>query len=174
MNKNYPLPLFSLEFLAKNKKRLKNVVLAGGVFDIVHAGHVAHLKKAKSYGKTLIIHIPSDKRVREKKGDGRPVFSQEKRALLVEAIRFVDYVFIHDGRHYDQEVIDAVKPDIILFNKEAYSEDVKEKIKNLKNFKGKVIVSDEEKIDSTSGIIERIKNGSSSLAPFIKTPVKHL
>lgn len=147
------MSVVSLNYFKKNRKKLKKVVLIGGAFDILHAGHIHHFKKAKSLGDTLVVHITSDRRVREKKGRGRPIFGENQRAEVVSAIRFVDFVFVYDGRHYDQEVIDKVKPDILFFNHEAYSFEAKERVKNLKNFYGKVIVSKDKKEDSTTRVI---------------------
>lgn len=143
-------PLVSLNFFPKHRKKLKKLVLVGGSFDIIHAGHINHLKKAKSLGDVLVAHIASDNRVREKKGPGRPIFAARQRALVVSALKFVDYVFIYNGRHYDQEVVDKIKPDILLLHKEGYTDEVRNSIKKLKDFKGRVIVFRDNKAESTS------------------------
>ncbi|KKP31824.1 MAG: RfaeE domain II [Parcubacteria group bacterium GW2011_GWC2_32_10] len=145
-----PFPLVSLNFFRKNKEKLKKIVLIGGAFDILHVGHINHLK-------TLVVHITSDKRVREKKGPERPIFSVRQRALLVSAIKFVDYVFIYNGRHYDEKIIKIIKPNIIFFNKEAYNKEIRKTIQNIKEFEGKIMVSKDKKINSTSNIINIIK-----------------
>lgn len=131
----------SLNFFAKNRKKLGKLVLVGGAFDIIHIGHVHHLKKAKSLGDALAVHITSDAKIREKKGPSRPVFGEKTRAEIVSAISFVDYVFIYNGRHYDQKAIDKIGPDILFFNQESYEKGAKEAIKKLKNFHGKIMVS---------------------------------
>lgn len=155
-------PLVSLNFFPKHRKRLKKLVLVGGAWDIIHAGHINQLKKAKSLGDVLVAHIASDNRVREKKGPDRPIFAARKRALVLSALKFVDYVFIYNGRHYDQEVIDKVQPDILFLHKEGYTGEVKENIKKLKGFKGRVVVFKDKKEDSTSRAINAlngVKNG---------------
>ncbi|MBI2054424.1 MAG: adenylyltransferase/cytidyltransferase family protein [Candidatus Staskawiczbacteria bacterium] len=168
MVKKNLFPLVSLNFFTKNRDNLKKIVLVGGAFDIVHIGHVNHLKKAKSMGDTLVVHITSDKRVREKKGPGRPIFSVRQRALLVSSIRFVDYVFIYNGRHYDPQVIKKIRPDIIFFNREAYSGEIGEEVKKIEGFNGRVVVSREKKMNSTTKIVETIKNGNGE-TPHLET-----
>ena len=149
-------PILSLKTIAGLRNKLGRVALAGGVFDIIHGGHIQHLRKAKSICDNLIIHITGDKRVRKKKGKRRPLRSERDRALTVAAIRFVDYVFIYNGRHYDQKIINAIKPDILFFNREAWSQGVRDKVGALKNFKGGVLVDRQRKVNSSSRLIVKL------------------
>ena len=77
---------------AKSKGR--RVVLTNGCFDLVHAGHVALLERAKRLGDLLVVAINSDRSVRTVKGPQRPIMDQQDRALLVGALESVDYVTI--------------------------------------------------------------------------------
>ncbi|MDP2909622.1 MAG: adenylyltransferase/cytidyltransferase family protein, partial [bacterium] len=108
-------PIVSVDYLEKERTRLDKVVLVGGGFDVLHEGHIRHLQKAKSLGNILIVHITGDKRIKEKKGPERPVFPELRRAAVISTIKFVDYVFVYNGRHYDQKIIDKLKPDILFF-----------------------------------------------------------
>lgn len=67
-------------------------VLAHGTFDILHAGHVRHLKRCRELGDRLIIALSSDKMAQARKGDGRPVIPFEQRKEVLEANRYVDSV----------------------------------------------------------------------------------
>jgi D-glycero-beta-D-manno-heptose 1-phosphate adenylyltransferase len=80
--------------LAAAKQRGQRIVLANGVFDMLHVGHTRYLSAAKSEGDLLIVAINSDSSVRPLKGPGRPILDEQARALLVAALRDVDYVVI--------------------------------------------------------------------------------
>ena len=60
------------KYCLKLKKLKKRIVLAHGTFDVLHVGHVKHLKYGKKFGDKLIVTITADKFV--KKGNGRPYF----------------------------------------------------------------------------------------------------
>lgn len=70
------------------------VVLATGVFDILHSEHLRFLKAAKAEADALFVGIESDRRVRELKGKGRPVNPEDKRAADIAALQPVDIAFI--------------------------------------------------------------------------------
>lgn len=65
-----------------------------GVFDIIHAGHLAYFKSAKEHGKILVITLTSDRYVN--KGPGRPYFTDKIRAQVLAALDIVDFVCISD------------------------------------------------------------------------------
>ncbi len=146
--------LYSLAEIASIRPSLHNVVLIGGVFDILHSGHIDHLREAKAYGETLIVHVTSDERVRQKKGPARPINAQNDRAKLIAAIRYVDYVFIDSVPHYDPKILTAVKPDILLLNYEAVSPQIKNYLSTI-NPTIRVVVSDAPKVTSTTAIIAK-------------------
>jgi D-beta-D-heptose 7-phosphate kinase/D-beta-D-heptose 1-phosphate adenosyltransferase len=73
-------------------------IWTNGCYDILHVGHIALFKYAKSLGDKLIIGIDSDKRVKELKGNGRPFNNQDDRKEMLESIRFVDEVVIFDTK----------------------------------------------------------------------------
>lgn len=82
--------------LARHKKNCRQIVLANGCFDILHAGHVRYLEGARREGDVLVVAINSDSSVCGLKGPGRPIFSAQARAELVAALAAVDYVVIFD------------------------------------------------------------------------------
>ena len=71
-------------------------MLANGVFDILHKGHVELLSFAKSLGGRLVVAINSDRAVRELKGAERPINSEIDRKAVLQAIQCVDEVVIFD------------------------------------------------------------------------------
>jgi len=99
--------------LPKGRSKLE-VVLVGGVYDILHLGHLAALAEAKTHGDLLVVVVATDTTVETLKGR-RPVFPEEDRRALVESLKPVDAAILgyeDVGMGYEQ-VIDDVKPDII-------------------------------------------------------------
>jgi len=97
----------------KLKTARKRIVFTNGCFDILHAGHVSYLSKAKSLGDILIIGLNSDSSVRRLKGRSRPVVSQKHRAALVSALEPVDFVVIFTGLT-PINLIKAIRPDVLV------------------------------------------------------------
>ena len=99
--------------LAAVIKRLKNkgkkVIFANGCFDIVHVGHVRFLRGARAKGDVLVVGLNSDKSVRKIKGKGRPLVSEKKRAELMAAFEFVDYITIF-GEADVKKTLEVLRP----------------------------------------------------------------
>ncbi|MCA6214384.1 adenylyltransferase/cytidyltransferase family protein [Thermococcus sp. 101 C5] len=92
------------------KKKIRVVV--GGVFDILHVGHIHFLKKARELGDELIVIVAHDETVKERKGRP-PINSMYERAELLKALKMVDDVVIGDPGHISLELIKKLKPDVI-------------------------------------------------------------
>lgn len=71
----------------------RRVVLCHGTFDLMHAGHIRHLQRAKQEGDVLVVTVTGDAYVN--KGPGRPVFNEQLRAEYIAALACVDYVAIN-------------------------------------------------------------------------------
>jgi cytidyltransferase-like protein len=99
--------------LDKGRSKVR-VVLVGGVYDILHLGHLAALAEAKTHGDILVVVVATDTTVETLKGR-RPVFPEEDRRALVESLKPVDVAILgyeDVGMGYEQ-VIAEVSPDII-------------------------------------------------------------
>lgn len=94
----------------KCRRHIK-VVLAGGVFDVIHIGHVYTLRKAKSMGDILVVVIARDETVRRLKGS-EPIHNEVQRQELVSAIRYVDLAILGD-REDMMKTVELVRPDIV-------------------------------------------------------------
>ena len=107
--------ILSLKKLLKELKKRKGrkIVFTNGCFDILHAGHVRYLKKAKSLGDMLVLGLNSDSSVRNIKGKGRPIVNQKDRAEVVSSLSPVDYVVIFN-EPTPIKLIEAVKPGILV------------------------------------------------------------
>ncbi|RMD88219.1 MAG: cytidyltransferase [Candidatus Dadabacteria bacterium] len=134
--------LDEISLLAKGwKEDGRKIVHCHGVFDLVHLGHVRHLRSAKSYGDILVVSVTSDRFV--KRGPGRPVFKEAYRAEALASLEVVDYVCILDFPTA-VEGIKAIKPDFYV-----KGPDYKEKEKDLT---GKII-EEEQAIKAHGGEI---------------------
>lgn len=91
----------------------QKVVFTNGCFDILHAGHVRYLTKARSFGDCLVLGLNSDVSVRRLKGEGRPINNELDRAEVVGALKAVDYVVIF-GEQTAEALIAKVKPDVYV------------------------------------------------------------
>ena len=87
-------------------------VLAGGVFDILHVGHIHFLKQAKELGDELIVIVAHDETVRRNKRRN-PINPAEDRAELLRAIKYVDEVYIGSPGGIDFELVKRIDPDVI-------------------------------------------------------------
>lgn len=95
---------------------MKQIVLVGGCFDLLHFGHISFLKQAKALGEYLVVALESDENVRRMKGDARPVHTQSQRKEMLESLSFVDEVIplppMQGDRDY-YELVRKIKPSII-------------------------------------------------------------
>ncbi len=91
----------------------QRIVFTNGCFDILHAGHLFCLEKAKSLGDRLIVGLNSDSSVRNLKGPGRPVNPESFRAMLLAALFPVDLVVLFEETT-PLELIRALRPDCLV------------------------------------------------------------
>jgi rfaE bifunctional protein nucleotidyltransferase chain/domain len=101
------LPRVAKELREQGKK----IVLANGCFDILHVGHVRYLTGARAEGDALVVGVNGDAGVSGLKGPGRPVLNERARALLVAALREVDYVVIFPELNVDA-LLAELRPDV--------------------------------------------------------------
>lgn len=115
----------AIKISKKLKRAGKRIVLSGGVFDILHVGHIKFLEAAKKRGDVLFILLESDANVKKYKGKNRPINSQENRALVLAALKPIDYVIclkdMKTNSDYDRLVIN-LKPDVIATTKKSPQE----------------------------------------------------
>jgi len=94
------------------KSTTKKIVLAGGVFDIIHPGHIHTLNAAKALGGVLVVAIATDKTA-EKMKKRTPLHNQELRRELVSCLSMVDKAIVgHEDDIF--QTVKEVKPNIIV------------------------------------------------------------
>lgn len=95
-------------------------VMASGVFDILHSGHIHYLTEAKKLGDELHVVVATDATVRKKKHE--PVTPEGMRLELVRNLKPVDYAYL--GREGDIfEIVREIKPDIIALGYDQHFEE---------------------------------------------------
>lgn len=150
----------NLQQISKLKKSGKTIVLTGGSFDILHAGHIEFLKQARSLGDILIVMLEPDEKIRKIKGENRPVNTQNDRAKVLSGLPAVSFVLnlTNLQRDSDYEIlVKRLEPDIIATSG---SDKVFDWEKNLAQL-GKIrIVKVMERIGdySTTKIIKQLKS----------------
>lgn len=91
----------------------QKIVFTNGCFDILHAGHVRYLERARSFGDCLVLGLNTDASVRGNKGPSRPINSELDRAEVVGALKSVDYVVLF-GEKTAETIIAKVRPDVYV------------------------------------------------------------
>jgi D-beta-D-heptose 7-phosphate kinase/D-beta-D-heptose 1-phosphate adenosyltransferase len=143
-------------YVEKWRAQGKKIVLTQGSFDLVHIGHARYCAKAKEYGDVLIVGVDSDAKVRQRKGDDRPVVPQDERLEMLTYLAAVDLVVLKELESEKYSLIKAVRPDVLVATAETYTP---EKIKKLEEWCGEVVVLDPMATTSTSAKIRRLQIG---------------
>lgn len=138
----------------------KKVVFTNGVFDLIHAGHVDYLVKAKEMGDVLILALNSDESVKRIKGNKRPILLQDERAFIVSNLKPVDYVTFFE-ENTPAEIINDLIPDVLVKGADwAIDKIVGREVVEANG--GKVKTIDFVNDQSTSKIIQKIINNYKS------------
>ena len=115
MNQSHSPKICTLDELLVHRNASRDVgekiVHCHGCFDIVHPGHIRHLKYAKALGDRLLVTLTADEFVN--KGDSRPMFKQDLRAENLAALEFVDWVLINPSPTAT-ELLEEVQPDVYV------------------------------------------------------------
>jgi len=89
----------------------KVVVFANGIFDVLHGGHVSYLAEARAMGDALFVGVNTDASERALKGLGRPIYPEQERLEILDAIRYVDALVLFD-EHTCENLLRELRPDI--------------------------------------------------------------
>jgi len=132
--------------------------LVGGVFDLFHVGHLRYLRRCSEIGRPLAAIVQSDKTVRVRKGFNRPVIEEKRRAEIVAALGFVDFVLILDKPSHYEKYLEIIKPKYYVFSKETmHYRKHRAKLIKEKFPKTKVVFLEKEVAGmSTSNIIKKL------------------
>jgi rfaE bifunctional protein nucleotidyltransferase chain/domain len=145
------------ELVRAAKGRGSRVVFANGCFDTLHVGHVRYLAGAKQQGDLLIVGVNADASVGPLKGPGRPILDEQARAILVAALRCVDYVVIFSEPNVEQ-LLEELRPDVHAKGTDYTAESVPERAAAARLGISVAIVGD-PKAHSTRALLETIRKG---------------
>ncbi len=137
------------------RKNSKKVVLAQGVFDILHPGHLKFLEKSRECGDVLIVGINYDAFARTK-GDDRPIQGEHDRAYLVAGFECVSCVHIFSD---NIDLIRLVQPDFFVMSTAA-SETIEERAdlqQLVRKLGGQIIIFDAFSTTHSTKLIEKMK-----------------
>lgn len=139
------------------REKGEKVVFTNGCFDLLHAGHIRLLQFASAQGSRLVVGLNSDDSVKRLKGPSRPILSQQERTVLLSALASVDMVVVFD-EDTPYELIRALRPDVLVKGADYRPEQVVGH-DLLAAWGGKVALAPLLEGMSTTGIVERVKNG---------------
>ncbi|HET7395683.1 MAG TPA: bifunctional D-glycero-beta-D-manno-heptose-7-phosphate kinase/D-glycero-beta-D-manno-heptose 1-phosphate adenylyltransferase HldE [Gammaproteobacteria bacterium] len=102
-----------LDAVAHARSQGERIIMTNGVFDILHAGHVAYLNEARKLGNRLIVAVNDDASVRRLKGPQRPVNALADRMTVLDALSSVDWV-VPFSEDTPERLICKVLPDVLV------------------------------------------------------------
>ena len=153
------------------KSKKKKIVLCHGVFDLLHIGHIKHFNESKKYGDILVVTITPD--TYADKGPKRPAFNEKLRLEAIASLDVVDYVALNSSPTAIS-AIKKIKPNIYCKgpdykdHKNDISGQIKNEIKELKKFGGKIIYTRDVTFSSTNLLNRYGEAKSNSQSLFIK------
>jgi FAD synthetase len=147
---------------SKEEVEKRKIVLASGVFDLLHLGHVRFLEEAKRAGGSnaeLIVIVARDSTVENRKGK-KPIMPENQRRALVESLKVVDEAVLGYEKFDIGKVIEKIKPDIIVvgYDQDGMEQTVKSYIEK-QGLKIKIVrigKFGEDELDSSSKIKQKI------------------
>ena len=141
--------------LAAARAHSRSVVLANGIFDLLHVGHVRYLQAAKREGNVLVVGINSDASARQLKGPGRPILDERARAQLVAALEAVDGVVIFPELNVEA-LLETIRPDVHAKGTDYTAETVPER-ETARRLGIRVAIVGDPKQHSTSDLFSKIR-----------------
>jgi D-beta-D-heptose 7-phosphate kinase/D-beta-D-heptose 1-phosphate adenosyltransferase len=139
------------------KKEGLKVVFTNGCFDLIHAGHVRYLERAKALGDRLVVGVNDDASVKALKGEGRPIQPVTDRAMIIAALASVDLVVVFPELTTDA-ILRALKPDVMAKGGDYTLETLVASERDfVKSYGGEVAIIPHMGPTSTTALVQRIR-----------------
>jgi len=138
------------------RARGDRIVFTNGCFDLLHAGHVSYLERARRAGQRLIVGLNSDRSVRALKGATRPVINERDRSRVLAALESVDAVILFD-EDTPLNLIRELRPDILAKGADYRLDQVVGGAEVI-SYGGEVYLVPLEEGHSSTNIVDRIRN----------------
>jgi rfaE bifunctional protein nucleotidyltransferase chain/domain len=145
--------LTALETLAAARPS-GSLVLANGVFDLFHVGHLRYLEGAAREGDVLVVAVNSDASTRAYKGPGRPLIPERERAEIVAGLECVDHVLLFDDPNVVR-ILRALRPDVHAKGTDYTVETVPER-DEVVAYGGRVAICGDPKDHSSTALLDRL------------------
>lgn len=152
----------------RNNNPDKKIVFCSGSFDLLHAGHVLFLEDCKKFGDILVVGLGNDQ-ILKLKGKDRPILNEHVRITMLNALRVVDYCFLHknvEGAYnnlFIEEVFELLKPNVWVINGDATEIEYRKKVAAQYGVDFHILEREcppEFEAISTSNIIKKIRGES--------------
>ena len=146
----------------EEKKEKRKIVLASGVFDLLHFAHVKYLEEAKKTGgpnAELVVIIARDSTVEKRRGE-KPIIPENQRVALVDSLKIVDKAILGYEDFNVEKVMEKVKPDVIALGYDRA--DIEQSVEDFVKKRGlkievvKIGKFGEDELDSSSKIKQKI------------------
>ena len=140
----------------------QKIVIASGVFDLLHLGHVRFLEEAKKAGgphAKLVVIVARDSTVKSRKGEN-PIMPENQRCALVASLRVVDEAMLGYEKFDVAKVVEKISPDVVAFgyDQKGMERTVREYVKRHELRIGVVRIGkfSSDELDSSSKIKQKI------------------
>lgn len=142
----------------------ERIVLGTGCFDLLHRGHLNYIHTLRTLGDVSVVSIVGNRKIRELKGESRPINDAHRRAALLDGMKDIDYVATEPYRPGADRraffaVLTALQPDVFLGDETwvNYAEEIADHGVEFRLRRA-------EKIDSTTHMIERVLSSAQVLS----------
>jgi D-glycero-beta-D-manno-heptose 1-phosphate adenylyltransferase len=144
-----------LAAIERERSAGKSIALANGCFDVLHVGHVRYLQGAAAEADRLVVAVNDDPSVARLKGANRPILPAEDRAVVVAAVRGVDYVVVF-GEATVERLLRLLTPDVHCKGTDYTIDSVPERA-IVASYGGRTAIVGDPKMHSTSDLLARVR-----------------